>query len=300
MINFHAKARFYAKKVFIFFWKFVIVGSFKHLIEGKMKQYAFLSVLLLTLTGCFGQNTDRMYASDNLRAPTYQPYNGNVSQSGTNMPQSVTQPMNINPVPTQTNMSQAQTTPAQPQQPLVQTIVIPQYTPQPTVLPYAQAPYGVQQQTVQPFNNAQQITIPAQSIVAPNTPVVQPQTATPQNVAMQTTAPVQIPQPKIQRKPVKSTAQNKPSERVFPSWASPDFSAQDNATDNAVISFRNPNRNETVQCSAVDVMCIASYQQQGYVQVSDESAVKPVPAQTKRNTSGYPDTEWEDNTIPRW
>lgn len=266
-----------------------------------MKQYAFLSVLLFLLTGCFGQNTDQAYSSDNLRAPTYQPYN-NMNQSGSNMPQSVTQPMNINPVPTQTNMPQVSqaTQPAQPQQPLVQTIVIPQYTPQPTVLPYAQTPYGVQQQAVQPFNNAQQITIPAQSIVTPNTPVVQPQTVTSQNTTMQPTAPVHIPQPKIQSKPVKSTVRNKSSEPVYPSWASPDFSVQDNVTDSAVISFRNPNRNETVQCSAEDVMCIASYQQQGYVQVADETAIKPVPAQTKRNTSGYPDTEWEDNTIPRW
>lgn len=262
-----------------------------------MKQRGLLFVIMLLLTGCFNQNADnQMYASDNLRAPIYQPYNNNmVGQSGLNMPQSVTQPMNINPIPSQSNMQSSVSQPqaTQPQQPLVQTIVIPQYTPQPTVLPYVPTQYNSQAQTTQPFNNAQQITIPAQNIVAPNTPVVQPQ-ATP---VVET--PARISQVEMQPSP-QSVAQNKATERVYPSWAATHFSDSDVGMENAVLSFKNPNRNETVQCAAVDVMCIASYQQQGYKQIQNDSIIKPVPAQIKRNTSGYPDTDWDDNAIPRW
>lgn len=261
-----------------------------------MKYRSLLFVSFCLLTGCYYQNAEQGGSSDSLRAPVYQSYReGSANHSGANMPQSVTTPMNINPVPTQTATQTAQQQATQPTQPLVQTIVIPQYTPQPAVLPYTQ--YGVQ---VQPFNNAQQITIPAQSVVAPSTPVVQPQQLS--TAHSTTVAPVFVPKPTIKKEvalPQKAMSVQQ-KERVYPSWAAADFTPVQSNSNNDVVYFKNPNRNETVQCAVVDVMCIASYQQQGYTQTVADAVVKPVPARTKENTSGYPDTEWDDNTIPRW
>ena len=283
--------------MFSFFEKFVILGSFECIfVEGNMKYRSLLFVSFCLLTGCYYQNAEQGGSSDSLRAPVYQSYReGSANHSGANMPQSVTTPMNINPVPTQTVTQTAQQQATQPTQPLVQTIVIPQYTPQPAVLPYAQ--YGAQ---VQPFNNAQQITIPAQSVVAPSTPVVQPQQISTAYSA--TPASVSVPKPVIKKEVSVSqkTAAVQQKERVYPSWAAADFTPAQSNSNNDVVYFKNPNRNETVQCAAVDVMCIASYQQQGYTQTQGNTAVKPVPVRAEKNTSGYPDTEWDDNTIPRW
>ncbi len=262
-----------------------------------MKNWGFLSVALLLLSGCFNQGSEYdLYNSNDLRAPAYQPYEkaGKLAGGDRVMPQSVTQPMNINPVPSQ-QQTVAATAPApqpQPTQPLVQTIVIPQYTPTAGVMPYGQMPYGVQ-----PYNNAQQITIPAQQVYMP-TDVATPN-GNRENTVSVPESKITIPQPKIrneQAKVVKST-----SEQVYPSWAAGDFKAQPKqAKTDHIVYFKNPNRNETVQCSSIDVMCIASYQQQGYKQVASPTGIAPVAAQSTRNASGYPDSEWDSNSIPRW
>ncbi len=274
-----------------------------------MKNWGLLSIALFLLSGCFGNTNQQALSSNDLRAPVYQPYNAGASNNtSVNMPQSVTQPMNINPVPSNGTSNTQQN---QPQQPLVQTIVIPQYTPQPAMLPYGQASYGIPQQIAttgqptlptigQPYDATQQITIPAQNIIAPSTPVHQPAS---QAVYMQ--QPVQtakqptpvIPKPKIvQQQPVPK----KTGEQVFPSWAAADYTAPTTPqqTDN-VVYFKNPHRNETVQCSVVDVMCIASYQQQGYTQLDKKGTAVPVVVQPTTTPAASAD-EWDINSIPRW
>ncbi len=257
-----------------------------------MKNWGFLSVTLFLLSGCISQGSDYdLYNSSDLRAPAYQPYEraAKVSANDGKMPQSVTQPMNINPVPQQqpANSAAAAPQPAQPTQPLVQTIVIPQYTPTAGVMPYGQMPYGVQP-VGQPYNNAQQITIPSQQVYMPS--------AIPENVVNAPTEKIDIPQPKIKVTPAPA---KKAGEQVYPAWAASDFKAQTQSKANSIVYFKNPHRNETVQCAAIDVMCIASYQQQGYKQVNFTQPV-PVDPKPSRNKSGYPDTDWDINSIPRW
>ncbi len=269
-----------------------------------MKNWGLWSVALLLLSGCFSQGSDYdLYQTNNLRAPSYQPYERAASATSNEgpVPHSVTQPMNINPVPQsqQTNNAPVSTVQpvqtAQPTQPLVQTIVIPQYTPTPGMMPYGQVPYGVQTPVqpmgAQPYNNAQQITIPSQQVYMPS--------AIPENVVQKATGKINIPQPKIKTTTTVST--KKSGEQVYPTWAASDFKAQSTSTPkDHTVYFSNPHRNEIVQCSSIDVMCTASYQQQGYKQVNAPTQVAPVVAHPQPNKSGYPDTEWDSNSIPRW
>lgn len=235
-----------------------------------MKNFYFLSITCFLLSGCFGSSSDDvMYAQNNLRAPTRSSLQQK-SDAYSTLPQSITQPTNLSTP----NVSVSTTQPAvTPQQPLVQTIVIPQYTPQPTMYPYAQPAV-----TPLAYGTPQQITIPQQNAVIGNQKMVH-EVPKIQNPIMQ--------QPTTKQRITTQT------EQIYPSWASSDYEppvVQTNKTQ--MVSFKNPNRNETVQCDAVDVMCIASYQQQGYIQL---------PEKAKNTDSGYPKTDWDNSTnIPRW
>ena len=235
-----------------------------------MKNFYFLSITCFLLSGCFGSSSDDvMYAQNNLRAPTRSSFQQK-SDAYSTLPQSITQPTNLSTP----NVSVSTTQPAvTPQQPLVQTIVIPQYTPKPTMYPYAQPAV-----TPLAYGTPQQITIPQQNAVIGNQKMVH-EVPKIQNPIMQ--------QPTTKQRITTQT------EQIYPSWASSDYEppvVQTNKTQ--MVSFKNPNRNETVQCDAVDVMCIASYQQQGYIQL---------PEKAKNTDSGYPKTDWDNSTnIPRW
>lgn len=235
-----------------------------------MKNFYFLSITCFLLSGCFGSSSDDvMYAQNNLRAPTRSSFQQK-SDAYSTLPQSITQPTSLSTP----NVSVSTTQPAvTPQQPLVQTIVIPQYTPQPTMYPYAQPAV-----TPLAYGTPQQITIPQQNAVIGNQKMVH-EVPKIQNPIMQ--------QPTTKQRITTQT------EQIYPSWASSDYEppvVQTNKTQ--MVSFKNPNRNETVQCDAVDVMCIASYQQQGYIQL---------PEKAKNTDSGYPKTDWDNSTnIPRW
>ena len=295
-----------------------------------MKNWGYLSVAsvaVLALTACVNSNpTPQIYSSNDLRAPAYPSY-GEVP-ANPNVPQVVNQPMNINPVPTAVTVS----TPQQ----VVQPVVIPSYGTQPVastqqVQPSYQA-QPVQQaiavQQVQPtqqmmqsstvptisqsVNGIPQITIPAHSIVAPDTPI-QPQVvvnAVPQQVVSTTPATYQTHSttPKFKSVAEKAKERKIAEEQVYPAWAASNFTPPvPSQTTETVVYFKNPNRNETVQCSAVDVMCIASYQQQGYTQVQSTTtttSTSVVPAAPviipQHPTPVYQNVEWDMNSIPRW
>lgn len=235
-----------------------------------MKNFYFLSITCFLLSGCWGSSSDDvMYAQNHLRAPARSSFQ-QTPDTYSALPQSITQPTNLPTV----NAGVPTTQPAvTPQQPLVQTIVIPQYTPQPTMYPYAQPAV-----TPLAYGTPQQITIPQQNAVIGNQKMVH-EVPKIQNPIMQ--------QPTTKQRITTQT------EQIYPSWASSDYEppvVQTNKTQ--MVSFKNPNRNETVQCDAVDVMCIASYQQQGYTQL---------PEKAKNTDSGYPKTDWDNSTsIPRW
>lgn len=235
-----------------------------------MKNFYFLSITCFLLSGCFGSSSDDvMYAQNNLRAPTRSSFQQK-SDAYSTLPQSITQPTNLSTP----NVSVSTTQPAvTPQQPLVQTIVIPQYTPQPTMYPYAQPAV-----TPLAYGTPQQITIPQQNAVIGNQKMVH-----------------EVPkiQNPIMQQPTTKQLITTQTEQIYPSWASSDYEPPVVQTNKMqMVSFKNPNRNETVQCDAVDVMCIASYQQQGYIQL---------PEKAKNTDSGYPKTDWDNSTnIPRW
>lgn len=289
-----------------------------------MKNTYFLSIAFLLLSGCGGFNgNSQSYSSDNLRAPVYQPYQQAQKASESSLPQSVTQPLNINPIPADGANNSVVNTPAVvPQQPLVQTIVIPQYTPQP--LPYTQASYAVppvmpmqvagnlQQGAVStpvpqvPVNvgmssGSQTVTIPAQQALRGGAQAPIMQNSGSQTQIQIPGAPINVPET-----PVKGSdflnAQNGSviSEDVYPSWAASDFKTPASGVkEGGTVYFKNPNRNETVQCESVDVMCIASYQQQGYIRTNGFNEVTPVAPRSPQKSGGYPQTDWDDE-IPRW
>ncbi|MBQ9090225.1 MAG: hypothetical protein IJY58_04170 [Alphaproteobacteria bacterium] len=292
-----------------------------------MKNWGYLSVTsvaLLTLTACVNSNpTPQIYSSSDLRAPSYQPAQTNVS-----VPQSVNQPMNINPVPTNVQVVS--------QQPAVQTMTVSPYATQPvSTMQQIQPVYNTQpvqqnisvqpMQQVQPaqqvasvsatptvnqsVNGIPQITIPAHSIIAPDTPI-QPHLVVP--VASQQ-APTMYQSnsttPKFKSVAEKAKERKEAAEQVYPAWAASNFTPPvPNKTTEAVVYFKNPNRNETVQCSAVDIMCIASYQQQGYKQVQSTTTTTttsvvpsaPVIIQSQQPAPVYQNVEWDMNSIPRW
>lgn len=268
--------------------KFVIVEHTIFLHEEKMKKICLLSISCLMLSGCFGSTDEYdMYAQNSLRAPVRPPVENKIEHKTVHktseLPQSITQPVAVNtsgvnsPVVPQTS----------PQQPLVQTIVIPQYAPTPPVYPYAQpTAYGT---TAMPYGAVQQLTIPAQSAMLGGIPQVQNPAPVQQNVV------TSIPKPKIKKETV--TVVSQPKEAVYPSWASSDYTPPVTVTStDAMVTFKNPHRDETVQCASIDVMCIASYQQQGYKRVSPHKT-----GLEDEDTQGYPKTKWKaDNSIPRW
>ena len=202
-----------------------------------MKYLFFVSLACFMLTGCFGQKADEgVYGyNGNLRAPVKAAYKPAPQETApVVVPQSVTQP-------------------APAQQPFVQTIVIPQYAPQPMYgaggMPVVQnMPYG---------------SVPASATPAPSVPTV---------------------------------GQNK--EGVYPSWAASDYTppaqTQANNSDNIVL-LQSANRTETVQCAVFDSMCINSYLQQGYHQISGQKFPGRI------DEAGYPQTvQKAESNIPRW
>ncbi len=201
-----------------------------------MKYLFFVSLACLTLTGCFGpkaNNNDFGY-NNNLRAPAKGAYKSVPQETApVVMPQSVTQP-------------------APAQQPFVQTIVIPQYAPQPM--------YGAGGMPV--VQNMPYAAVPTPTTVsAPAMPTV---------------------------------AQNQ--ENVYPSWASSSYTppAQANQSNNIVL-LQSANRTETVQCAVFDSMCINSYRQQGYHQISGQKFPGNI------DEAGYPQTvQKAESNIPRW
>lgn len=159
-----------------------------------------------------------------------------------------------------------QQAPVQPvaQPPLIQTIVIPQTTP---------APYPAMMP----------VMMPQQSFA---TPYAQQAPATAQPVTQTDANSVVIPD-------------------VYPSWARPiDQEATTSAlpsNPDAPLTFRKPGVAGTVTCNPQDVLCIASYQQQGYV-MSQEANVQMAGSKEVRASSDYPgEGRWkQSNNIPRW
>lgn len=253
-----------------------------------MEKLFFLSVVCFLLTGCFGpKNKEYDYPQNNLRAPV------SASSAATNvperktfdMPQSITQPTPAVSQPVQQAQQQPQ---QQMQQPLVQTIVIPQFPygsmpmqniPMPGVdlnnFSAANMPASYQNNAGNAVNNA------ANTINVPATPV----------------NPSTIPVPQI-KMPARPTVNTQPKESVYPAWAASDYTPPSgyNVSD-AMLYFKHPQYNETVQCAAVDSMCINTYKQQGYQQVSGDNGF------AQKQDAGYPRTpsrESENNNIPRW
>lgn len=253
-----------------------------------MKKICLLSMSCLLLSGCFSSADDyEMYAQNNLRAPTRLPVENKIEHKTVrktpSVPQSITQPDMVNTLPVSSPVV-AQPTP---QQPLVQTIVIPQYAPTPPVYPYGQpTPYNT---TAMPYGSVQQLTVPAQGTMLGGVPQVQ------NAIPVQNEVTSVIPKPKVKKEKV--TVVSQPQEAVYPSWASSDYVPPVTKTStDTMVTFKNPHRNETVQCASIDVMCIASYQQQGYERVLQHKT-----GLENEDTQGYPKTKWKtDNTIPRW
>ena len=200
-----------------------------------MKYLFFVSLACFMLTGCFGQRADDgVYGyNGHLRAPVKAAYKPTPQETASVVvPQSVTQPTPM-------------------QQPFVQTIVIPQYSPQPM--------YGAGNMPV--VQNMPYGTVPVSPTATPVVPTV---------------------------------GQNK--ESVFPSWAASDYAppAQANNSNNIVL-LQSANRTETVQCAVFDSMCINSYRQQGYHQISGQKFPGSV------DEAGYPQTvQKAESNIPRW
>lgn len=91
---------------------------------------------------------------------------------------------------------------------------------------------------------------------------------------------------------------------IYPSWAYPvnDPVIQPKPVENMLI-LKRPGQAETVQCAIMDAMCIASYQQQGYIQV--QAGPQFAGEKEVLSESDYPVTDtsgkWRDNNnIPRW
>lgn len=196
-----------------------------------MKYLFFVSLACLMLTGCFGQkvNEGAYGYNSNLRAPVKAAYRPTPQETAPVVPQSVTQPVPV-------------------QQPFVQTIVIPQYTPQP----------------MYPANGM---------------PIVQNGSYGSVNVSSAT--PVMPPLNK---------------EGVFPSWAASDYTPPvQTGNTGSMVLLQNANRNETVQCAVFDSMCINSYRQQGYQQISGQNF------SGTKDEAGYPKTAQKiESNIPRW
>lgn len=245
-----------------------------------MKYLFFVSLACFMLTGCFGQKADDgIYGyNGNLRAPVKSAYKPVPQETA---PVVVPQPV-VQPAPTPAPAP----APAPAQQPFVQTIVIPQYAPQPMYgaagMPVVQnMPYGA---------------VPAP--MATPAPVATPAPAvTPAPVA--TPASVTTPAPSVQpvkQNSVSSVKQNK--EGVYPPWAASDYTpptpTKANNSNNIVL-LQNANRTETVQCAIFDSLCINSYLQQGYHQISGQKFPGRI------DEAGYPQTvQKAESNIPRW
>lgn len=202
-----------------------------------MKHLIFVLLACFAATGCYHPNAnERTYGYNSLKAPVKAAYKPAAQETAFTIPQSVTQP-------------------APAQQPFVQTIVIPQYTPQP----------------VFPANVSYGSSIPAvQNIPITSLPGV------PTNA---------------------SSMLNTGKESVYPSWAAPDYTPpiQNNSSNNNMVLLQNAARNETVQCAVFDSMCINSYRQQGYQQISGSIV------QNGKDGAGYPQTVQKvESNIPRW
>ncbi len=187
-------------------------------------------------------------------------------------------PQPITAVPVQ------QSTPQSPS--LIQTIVIPQATPT-YATPVSVLPTSLPQTNIQALPQTIQQPM-AQSI--------------PQQMFQPSFQSTALPQQGIV--PAQPTPQQTPSvsstPKVYPSWARvgseiiPQSVQSDINSAEKMLFFKRAGQNETVQCAFNDVMCIASYQQQGYVQVQPTTNTA-----TPSYSSGFNQQD-SNNNIPRW
>lgn len=231
-----------------------------------MRNWWALSSALLLLTGCYQtvQPETSTYAQSNpLAAPAAAPapYHSYGQPTALTVPQ--TAPASYVP-PVYTQPAQVPYT-------------APTYSPQPAQMPYAMPAYN--QAPVMPAPQPSLI----QTIVIPQQDSSSAALGKIAAGAGATSAPISTPS---------AHAQNP----FYPSWARPINETPASSSEN-VLFLRRPGQTETVQCSTIDSMCIASYQQQGYQPIQGSVSFTG----KNQSASSYPAEKRRDNDdIPRW